>query len=212
MYYKFKNILLHRPHVDILPEWSKGVDSSSTSASCVGSNPTGVNVLSERIKIYDAMKFHLYTNRGTHTHTYMFRAPWNNGGTSNVDLSSAALPTERSTRQRTHTQRHPHTHTHTHTNAHTNTFTPTPTATPHIHTRTRKPTHTHTRTNTQFPIPHYCNVFHVRSKCCGCLRCLGVFPHVLVRSVYILGRWLGFDLGRLQRFELVMCARFGTDL
>ncbi len=29
---------------DTLPEWSKGVDSSSTSASCVGSNPTGVIV------------------------------------------------------------------------------------------------------------------------------------------------------------------------
>ena len=28
---------------DPLPEWSKGVDSSSTSASCVGSNPTGVS-------------------------------------------------------------------------------------------------------------------------------------------------------------------------
>ena len=27
---------------DSLPEWSKGVDSSSTSASCVGSNPAGV--------------------------------------------------------------------------------------------------------------------------------------------------------------------------
>ena len=27
---------------DTLPEWSKGVDSSSTSASYVGSNPTGV--------------------------------------------------------------------------------------------------------------------------------------------------------------------------
>ena len=27
---------------DTLPEWSKGVDPSSTSASCVGSNPTGV--------------------------------------------------------------------------------------------------------------------------------------------------------------------------
>ena len=26
---------------DTLPEWSKGVDSSSTSASCVGANPTG---------------------------------------------------------------------------------------------------------------------------------------------------------------------------
>ena len=29
---------------DTLPEWSKGVDSSSTSASCVGSNPTGVSL------------------------------------------------------------------------------------------------------------------------------------------------------------------------
>ena len=28
---------------DSLPEWSKGVDSSSTSASCVGSNPTAVS-------------------------------------------------------------------------------------------------------------------------------------------------------------------------
>ena len=28
--------------IDTLPEWSKGVDSSSISASCVGSNPTGV--------------------------------------------------------------------------------------------------------------------------------------------------------------------------
>ena len=27
---------------DTLPEWSKGVDSSSTSASCVSPNPTGV--------------------------------------------------------------------------------------------------------------------------------------------------------------------------
>ena len=31
-----------RTTMDTLPEWSKGVDSSSTSASCVGSNPTGV--------------------------------------------------------------------------------------------------------------------------------------------------------------------------
>ncbi len=29
---------------DSLPEWSKGVDSSSTSASCVGSNPTAVSL------------------------------------------------------------------------------------------------------------------------------------------------------------------------
>ena len=27
---------------DSLPEWSKGVDSSSTRAICVGSNPTAV--------------------------------------------------------------------------------------------------------------------------------------------------------------------------
>ena len=33
-----------RHQQDTLPEWSKGVDSSSTSASCVGSNPTGVNL------------------------------------------------------------------------------------------------------------------------------------------------------------------------
>ena len=32
----------HGVGIDTLPEWSKGVDSSSTSASCVGSNPTGV--------------------------------------------------------------------------------------------------------------------------------------------------------------------------
>ena len=29
---------------DSLPEWSKGVDSSSTSASCVGSNLTAVRL------------------------------------------------------------------------------------------------------------------------------------------------------------------------
>ena len=32
---------------DSLPEWSKGVDSSSTSASCVGSNPTAVRFETE---------------------------------------------------------------------------------------------------------------------------------------------------------------------
>ena len=31
---------------DTLPEWSKGVDSSSTSASCAGSNPAGVSISS----------------------------------------------------------------------------------------------------------------------------------------------------------------------
>ena len=35
---------------DTLPEWSKGVDSSSTSASCVGSNPTAV-ILSEAVRL-----------------------------------------------------------------------------------------------------------------------------------------------------------------
>ena len=30
--------------MDSLPEWSKGVDSSFTSASCVGSNPKGFNL------------------------------------------------------------------------------------------------------------------------------------------------------------------------
>ena len=34
--------LCGKARMDTLPEWSKGVDSSSTSASCVGSNPTGV--------------------------------------------------------------------------------------------------------------------------------------------------------------------------
>ena len=29
---------------DSLPEWSKGVDSSSTSESCVGSNPTAAKL------------------------------------------------------------------------------------------------------------------------------------------------------------------------
>ena len=37
-------VLLHLWAYDSLPEWSKGVDSSSTSASCVGSNPTAVSV------------------------------------------------------------------------------------------------------------------------------------------------------------------------
>ena len=34
--------LARKQSIDSLPEWSKGVDSSSTSASCVGSNPTAV--------------------------------------------------------------------------------------------------------------------------------------------------------------------------
>ena len=42
---------------DSLPEWSKGVDSSSTSASCVGSNPTAVNC------------FHVYSILGTEPRT-----------------------------------------------------------------------------------------------------------------------------------------------
>ena len=36
---------------DTLPEWSKGVDSSSTSASCVGSNPTGVTFVHIRSRV-----------------------------------------------------------------------------------------------------------------------------------------------------------------
>ena len=47
-----------RVHVkDSLPEWSKGVDSSSTSASCVGSNPTAV-ILGQ----------HVFQQRGPTTH------------------------------------------------------------------------------------------------------------------------------------------------
>ena len=42
---------------DSLPEWSKGVDSSSTSASCVGSNPTAV-ILGQ----------HVFQQRGPTTH------------------------------------------------------------------------------------------------------------------------------------------------
>ena len=45
---KVEIMLLAMPklkRIDTLPEWSKGVDSSSSSASCVGSNPTGVNCL-----------------------------------------------------------------------------------------------------------------------------------------------------------------------
>ena len=37
---------------DTLPEWSKGVDSSSTSASCVGSNPTGVIIAFSDFRLY----------------------------------------------------------------------------------------------------------------------------------------------------------------
>ena len=37
-------LLPSKADMDTLPEWSKGVDASSTSASCVGSNPTGVIV------------------------------------------------------------------------------------------------------------------------------------------------------------------------
>ena len=36
------NVAYRKPSQDTLPEWSKGVDSSSTSASCAGSNPAGV--------------------------------------------------------------------------------------------------------------------------------------------------------------------------
>ena len=43
--FHFRRTLRNKPMKhDTLPEWSKGVDSSSTSASCVGSNPTGVTL------------------------------------------------------------------------------------------------------------------------------------------------------------------------
>ena len=35
---------------DSLPEWSKGVDSSSPSASCVGPNPTAVTFPNPRLR------------------------------------------------------------------------------------------------------------------------------------------------------------------
>ena len=38
----YLDIIVGSSYQDTLPEWSKGVDSSSTSASCVGLNPTGV--------------------------------------------------------------------------------------------------------------------------------------------------------------------------
>jgi hypothetical protein len=49
--------LTHDLHVcqDALPKWSKGVDSSSTSASCVGSNPTGVIFHAKNIKRTEKM-------------------------------------------------------------------------------------------------------------------------------------------------------------
>ena len=40
--------------VDTLFEWSKGVDSSSTSANCVGSNPTGVQKLLAQAELSEA--------------------------------------------------------------------------------------------------------------------------------------------------------------
>ena len=57
------------PH-DSLPEWSKGVDSSSTSASCVGSDPSAViwNMLEARGRSHiwrnspTAFVIHFYLN------------------------------------------------------------------------------------------------------------------------------------------------------
>jgi hypothetical protein len=40
---------------DTLPEWSEGVDSSSTSAGCMGSNPTGVIFHATSIKRTEKM-------------------------------------------------------------------------------------------------------------------------------------------------------------
>ena len=39
---KFMTLQVSSYSSDSLPEWSKGVDSSSTSVNCVGSNPTAV--------------------------------------------------------------------------------------------------------------------------------------------------------------------------
>ena len=51
---------------DSLPEWSKGVDSSSTSASCVGSNPTAVIHCSPLGLIYLCTRVCIYN---TYTYT-----------------------------------------------------------------------------------------------------------------------------------------------
>ena len=45
------NITQRHRHHDSLPEWSQGVDSSSTSASCVGPNPTAVKLWSATFPI-----------------------------------------------------------------------------------------------------------------------------------------------------------------
>ena len=42
---------------DSLPEWSRVVDSSSTSASCVGSNPTAVMLLQGFQKVFTSLFF-----------------------------------------------------------------------------------------------------------------------------------------------------------
>jgi hypothetical protein len=52
---KERSMLVGHEHQDTLPEWSKGVDSSSTSASCVGSNPTGVMCTHSRGEQYLVM-------------------------------------------------------------------------------------------------------------------------------------------------------------
>ena len=55
---------------DSLPEWSKGVDSSSTSASCVGSNPTAVIFCSNNFTGHTLLNKAINdgTNRGLQVH------------------------------------------------------------------------------------------------------------------------------------------------
>ena len=45
---------------DSLPEWSRVVDSSSTSASCVGSNPTAVMLLKGFQKVFTSLCFFFF--------------------------------------------------------------------------------------------------------------------------------------------------------
>ena len=54
---------------DSLPEWSKGVDSSSTSASCVGSNPTAVilfSILARQLRLRRFCSWILTKSSGPH--------------------------------------------------------------------------------------------------------------------------------------------------
>ena len=66
-----------------MPEWSKGVDSSSTSASCVGSNPTGVNYgkgTEEGRHVGDAGGFKRCGGKSTKSTNRMEKSSRNEGG------------------------------------------------------------------------------------------------------------------------------------